>query len=116
MLKCRLLNVKLKPFQENIINLHNNISSKKKSLSIVNEEKRWEIFRDNIYTQTSKKKKIKKLGTPVKCVNTNFCLNNRTLPRDHEFYNYGYIYCNAHAKYLLSLPTKCTEKGRFFND
>lgn len=30
MLKCRLLNVKLKPFQENIINLHNNISSKKK--------------------------------------------------------------------------------------
>lgn len=57
MLKCRLLNVKLKPFQENIINLHNNISSKKKRLSIVNEEKRWEIFRDNIYTQTSKKKK-----------------------------------------------------------
>lgn len=64
----------------------------------------------------AKKKKKKKLGTPVKCINTNFCLNNRTLPRDHEFYNYGYIYCNAHAKYLLSLPTKCTEKGRFFND
>lgn len=63
MLKCRLLNVKLKPFQENIINLHNNISSIKKVCQFINEEKRWEIFRDNIYTQTSKKKKInKKIG------------------------------------------------------
>lgn len=62
MLKCRLLNVKLKPFQENIINLHNNISSKKKVCQLSMRKKDGK-FSGIIYIhRLAKKKKNKKIG------------------------------------------------------